>query len=104
VPMFWLFAQGPRQTWFNLVRYHAFYRRLYWPDTTQHDLEILTSWLGDGPALILGLLALGGLLYVVRRSDWPAAVKAQYYLCAWLAAALAAEVGLAHPTFSRYFL
>jgi len=103
VPVFWLFAVAPHQTWFNIVRYHAFYRRLYWPETTQHDLEILSSWLGDGPALILGLLALGGILFV-RRSAWPAGVKAEFYLCAWLAAALAAEVGRAHPTFSRYFL
>jgi hypothetical protein len=31
-------------------------------------------------------------------------MKAEFYLCAWLAAALAAEVGRAHPTFARYFL
>jgi len=104
VPVLGLFAAGPRQTWFNIFRYHAFYRKLYWPETTQHDLEIFASWLGDAPALILGLLALGGLIYIVRRSSWPAAVKAEYYLCAWLAAALAAEVASAHPTFSRYFL
>ncbi|MEO8372364.1 MAG: hypothetical protein ABI806_24470 [Candidatus Solibacter sp.] len=103
LPVFWLFVSGPRQTWFNIFRYHAFYRRLYWPETTQHDLEVLGSWLGDAPALILGLLALGGLLFV-RRSAWPASVKAEFYLCAWLAAALAAEVARAHPTFSRYFL
>ena len=104
VPVLYLFALGPRQAWFNIVRYHAFYRRLYWPQTTQHDIEVLTSWTGDAQALILGLLALGGLLYVLRRSAWPAAVRAEFALCAWLAAALAAEVGRAHPTFSRYFL
>ncbi len=103
-PVFWLFARGPRQAWFNLFRYHAFFRRLYWPETTRHDLEILTSWIDNGQALILGLLALGGLLYVVRQSAWPHALKAEFYLCAWLAAALSAEVGRAHPTFARYFL
>ena len=103
-PVFWLFARGPRQAWFNLFRYHAFFRKLYWPQTTRHDLEILTSWIDNGQALVLGLLALGGLLYVVRQSAWPQAVKAEFYLCAWLAAALAAEVGSAHPTFARYFL
>lgn len=103
-PVFWLFAQGPRQTWFNLFRYHAFYRTLYWPETTQHDAEILTSWIDDGHALLLGLLALAGLLYVIRQSGWPRTLKAEYYLCAWLSAAIAAEVGRAHPTFSRYFL
>ena len=103
-PVFWLFARGPRQTWFNLFRYHVFFRRLYWPETTRHDLEILTSWIDSGQALMLGLLALGGLLYVVRRSAWPGRLKAEFYLCASLAAALSAEVGRAHPTFARYFL
>ena len=103
-PVFWLFARGPRQTWFNLFRYHVFFRRLYWPETTQHDLEILTSWIDNGQALMLGLLAVGGLLYVVRQSGWQHALKAEFYLCGWLAAALSAEVGRAHPTFARYFL
>jgi hypothetical protein len=103
-PVFWLFARGPRQTWFNLFRYHAFFRKLYWPETTRHDLEMLTAWIDNGQALLLGLLALGGLVYVVRQSGWPHALKAEFYLCAWLAAALSAEVGRAHPTFTRYFL
>ena len=104
VPVFWLFARGPRQTWFNLFRYHAFFRKLYWPETTRHDLEMLTAWIDNGQALLLGLLALGGLLYIVRQSGWPPALKAEFYLCGWLAVALAAEVGRAHPTFTRYFL
>jgi len=103
-PVFRLFSQGPRQTWFNLVQYHIFYRKLYWPDTTRHDLEILTSWIDSGQALAIGLLAVCGLLYIARRSRWPTALRAEFYLSAWLAAALSAEVGLAHPTFARYFL
>ena len=103
-PVFWLFRLGPRQTWFNLVQYHLFFRKLYWPDTTRHDLEILTSWIDSGQALLLGGLALCGLAFIARRSQWPAALKAEFYLCAWLAAALAVEVGSAHPTFARYFL
>jgi len=103
-PVVWLFWQGPRQAWFNLIQYHIFFRRLYWPETTRHDLEILTSWLESGQALILGLLAVSGLLYIAHRSQWPAAMKAEFYLSAWLAAALAFEVGAAHPTFARYFV
>jgi hypothetical protein len=87
-----------------VFRYHTFFRKLYWPETTQHDLEILTSWIDCGQALLLGLLALFGLLYVARRSQWPRALKAEFYLCAWLAAAQCAWVGRAHPTFARYFL
>jgi len=103
-PVVWLAWQGPRQAWFNLFQYHLFFRKLYWPDTTRHDLEILTSWVDSGPALLIGLLAMFGLVYIARRSQWPAAMKAEFYLCAWLAAALSAEVGRAHPTFARYFL
>src|ERR1039458_1570835 len=61
-------------------------------------------WIDSGQALMLGLLALGGLVYVVRQSGWPDRLKAEFYLCAWLAAALSVEVGRAHPTFARYFL
>ena len=103
-PVFRLFWLGPRQTWFNVVQYHAFFRKLYWPETTRHDLEILTSWIDSGQAFVLGLLAVFGLLYVARRSGWPRALKAEFYLCAWLVAALSAWVGRAHPTFPRYFL
>jgi hypothetical protein len=103
-PVFALFLQGPRQTWFNLFRYHASFRKLYWPETTKHDFEVLTSWLDSGQGLVLGLLAVFGLVYVARRSNWPRALKAEFYLCAWLASALSVEVGRAHPTFERYFL
>jgi 4-amino-4-deoxy-L-arabinose transferase-like glycosyltransferase len=103
-PVMWLAWQGPRQAWFNLVEYHVFFRKLYWPETTQHDLEILTSWIDSGQGLLLGLLAVYGLVFVARRSEWPRAIKAEFYLCAWLAGALAVESGIAHPTFTRYFL
>jgi len=102
-PVFWLFSQGPRVTWFNLVQYHLTYRRLYWPDTTRHDLEILTSWINSGQGLMIGLLALFGLIYV-SRSEWPGPLKSEFYLCAWLAGALSVEIGRAHPTFAQYFL
>jgi hypothetical protein len=103
-PVMWLAWQGPRQAWFNVIQYHASFRQLYWPETTRHDLEVLTSWIDSGQALLIGLLALSGLLYIARKSQWPSAVKADFYLCGWLSAALAAEVGRAHPTFARYFL
>jgi 4-amino-4-deoxy-L-arabinose transferase-like glycosyltransferase len=103
-PVVWLFSQGPQATWFNVIRYHAFFRKLYWPDTTTHDLDVLTSWIDSGQALFLGLLAVSGLIYIRLRSQWPAAMKAEFYLCAWLAASLSLEVSRAHPTFARYFL
>jgi hypothetical protein len=103
-PVYRLFWLGPRQTWFNLFQYHLFYRKLYWPETTSHDIEILTSWVDSGQALVTGMLAVFGLVYLVRKAEWPRSLKNELYLCVWLAAALSAEVGSAHPTFSRYFL
>jgi hypothetical protein len=103
-PVYWLAWLGPRQTWFNLFQYHYFYRKLYWPDTTRHDLEVLTYWIDSGQGLVLGILVVAGLLYLIRMSPWAREVKAEFYLCAWLAAGLMAEVGRAHPTFTQYFL
>ena len=103
-PVAWLAWQGPKQAWFNLVEYHAYFRQLYWPETTRHDLEILTSWIDSGQALLLGSLAICGLVFVLRHTSWPRALKAEFYLCAWLAGGLSLEVAFAHPTFARYFL
>jgi hypothetical protein len=103
-PMIRLFAQGPVQVWFNLVQYHLFFRKLYWSETTQHDLEIMTAWIDSGQALILGLLAVGGIVYVVKRSQWSSRLRSEFYLCGWLSLALVVELGTAHPTFARYFL
>ncbi len=103
-PVLWLYGQGPREVWFNLVRYHLSFRQLYWPQAARHDLEVLTSWIDSGQALLLGLLALFGVLYVVRGSRWPRPLKAEFHLCAWLAAALGLEAARAHPTFAQYFL
>ncbi len=88
----------------HLVEYHARYRKLYWPETTRHDLEVMASSIDSGQALLLGLLALGGLVWLLRQSDWPRELKSQLYLCAWLALAICAALGFAHPTFPRYYL
>jgi hypothetical protein len=103
-PILWLLWLGPRQTWFNLFQYHLNYRALYWPDTTRHDLEVLTYWIDSGQCLLLGMLLVAGLIYIARGSAWPRETKAQFYLSGFLALGLAAEAGRAHPTFSQYFL
>jgi hypothetical protein len=74
---------------------------IYWPDTTRHDLEILTTWIDSGQALTLLLLAVCGLLFIRYRSGWRGA---EFYLCACLSLGLALEISTAHPTFSRYYL
>ncbi len=104
LPTVCLILQGPHQAWFNLVEYQARFRKLYWPETTQHDLEIIASWIDCGQALLLGALAIGGLVWVIRQSDWPRPLKSQLYLCGWLALAIYGALGFAHPTFARYYL
>jgi hypothetical protein len=104
LPVAWLAAQGPRQAWFNLVEYHTKWRPLYWPDTTQHDLETIALWVDSGQAVVIGLLALAGIAYVYFRSEWPRGLKAEFYLCAWMSLGLSIEAARAHPTFQRYFV
>lgn len=104
IPVGWLAAEGPQQAWFNLVEYHTKWRPLYWPDTTQHDLETLALWLDSAQATVLGLLAVAGLVFLWRRSEWARGLKAEFYLCGWLALGIGAELCRAHPTFQRYFV
>ncbi len=103
-PAFWLWMQSPRPVMFNLFEYHLSFRTLYWPKTTQHDLEIMTSWIDSGQALLLLLLFLAGLLFVLFRSHWERDVRREFYLCAWLTLGMCVEIATAHPTFARYFL
>jgi hypothetical protein len=64
----------------------------------------MTSWIDSGQALLLGGLAIAGLLWVIRQSQWPRALKSQLYLCGWMAFGIIAALARAHPTFPRYYL
>lgn len=103
LPEFLLYLQSPRVVRFNLFEYHLFFRTLYWPETTTHDFEIITSFIDSGQALLLGLLALAGVLFIKFRSGWEKKLRWEFYLCFWLALALALEISTAHPTFARYY-
>jgi len=104
LPVFWLFVKSPWVVWFNLVEYHVVYRAaVNWPHPLAHDLEELTGWIVDPQSLLLGLLATFGVIYIRRRSGWSRERRAEFYLCGWLALAMAAEIASAHPTFARYF-
>jgi hypothetical protein len=104
IPVFWLFAQGPRQVFFGIIQYNALYRRLDWPTARVHNFEVLASWIDCGPALLLLLLSAGGLLFICFRSDWEVQRKAEFYLCAWLSIALAVFISSVLPTFARYYI
>lgn len=101
LPVAWLFAQGPRQAFFNIIQYNLIFRQVEWPGAIEHDIGVMLSWLHSAQALLVGLLALAGLLFARR---WPQPERSQLYLCAWLALGIGAFISSAHPTFQRYYL
>jgi hypothetical protein len=102
-PLAWLFVQGPRQTIFNVIEYNVLYRQRHWDGAVQHNIDQWSAWLDSPQALMLGLLAIAGLLFV-KQSKWSREMRRQYYLCGWLAAALMLHISTAVPTFTRYYL
>lgn len=103
VPVLWLFVEAPRQVLFNLIEYHLFYRSVGWEDALPHDVDVITSAIDSAQALILGLLALAGLLFTIKGRQgrqW----RQELYLCCWLAVALGLHISTAHPTFHMYFV
>jgi len=104
LPLAWLYIQSPRQTLFNVLDYHYFYRRLAWEDATVHDIGVMIAWLDSSSALPLALLAMAGLWFVYKRSAWDRAQRAEFYLCAWLSVGLICHIASAHPNFTRYYM
>jgi len=104
LPVLWLFARGSKQTVFNILQYHALYRRADWPGASYHDLRVFTSWLDSTQALTLVLLAAAGLVFLWRNSEWVRAQRAEFYLAAWISIAEGGYLCTPHPTFGRYFI
>jgi hypothetical protein len=104
LPVAWLLATGPRQTWFGIIQYNLLYRQVQWPGAIRHDLEVMAGLIDFPQGIILCLLALAGLLFVHLSSGWDRRSKGEFYLCACLAIALAINISSAHPTFPRYYL
>jgi hypothetical protein len=103
-PVFLLYLQKPREVLFTVFQFNYRYRAIDWTEVTTHDIDMLTSWLVSSQAAMLGVLAVAGLYFVFRRSGWPRAVRAEFYLCAWISVIMGAHIGTAHPTFERYYL
>jgi hypothetical protein len=59
-PLAWLFAQGPRQTIFNVLHYNLLYRQREWEGALAHNFGEWFAWVGSPQALMLGMLALAG--------------------------------------------
>jgi len=104
VPLAWLFAQAPRQAIFNVLHYNLLYRQRQWEGALAHNFGEWFAWVDSPQALMLGMLAVAGLLFIRKRSGWERAQRREYYLCAWLALALMAHISTATPTFRRYYL
>ena len=104
LPVAWLFAKSPKQTLFNIIQYNLLFRQVEWAGAFGHDIGVLLSWLNSAQALLVGILALAGLLYIRFRSDWTQPQRAEFYLCGWLALGLGIHISSAHPTFQRYYL
>jgi 4-amino-4-deoxy-L-arabinose transferase-like glycosyltransferase len=103
-PMLWLYIKSPVPVFFDIFRYHIFYRRADWDGATQHDFEVFRGWIYAPQAILITLFALAGLWFVARRSEWERERRAEFYLCGALAVAMTAFISTAHPTFARYYL
>ncbi len=106
LPVLWLAVQGPRQTLFNIVEYHLFYRRGKWPltEVSWWDLRnFYRFWFESAQGLSLALLATVGLLFLARRTDWKAEHRAEFALCAWLTGGLGVYVAFTLPGLLSYF-
>lgn len=103
LPIAWLYHQGPQQTLFNVALYQLHYRH-NWNGAFGQDIAALTSWIDSAQGLSIALLAIAGMWFVARRTDWEPLQRDPFYLSSGLALGLIAELALAHPTFERYFL
>ena len=104
LPVLWLFVKAPYLVFFNIVQYQALFRRVDWAGATPHDVDVLSGWLNSTQALLMGFLAIAGVVFLVKKSAWDRQRRAEFYLCGWLAVALIAYIATAHPTFERYFV
>jgi hypothetical protein len=104
IPVILWFVRSPKQVWFNIVAYQALFRRVNWGEATEHDVDVLLSWVNSGQALFVGLLAIAGVLFIAKTTVFDARHRRELYLCGWLALALTAYISTAHPTFERYYI
>lgn len=104
VPVVYLFAEGPRQVWFNVIQYQTVYRRANWSSLGAHDLEVFLGVVESPAALLLILLSAAGLAYAFRDELWDRRLRRELCYSVAIAIAISAELWTAHPTFERYFL
>jgi hypothetical protein len=108
LPLAWLAVQGPRQTWFDVVAYHLFYRQTaagsrleqFW-----NDLKTAYSvWLETPQGLILLLLGGVGLLVAAGLDPREHPEREEWLLCACLSGGVGLLLFCTAPLFSHYFI
>ncbi len=104
LPEIVLFLRSPRLTLFNVIQYQALFRRVNWGDVGAHDFDVFLDWTVSAQTLLLGLLAIIGLLFLIRRSGWDRKLCSEFYLAAAISIFTGAFIATAHPTFGRYFI
>ena len=103
IPLLSLFLQSPNQVVFGVIKYHALFRTIAIASAWETNLAVFMAWIDSGQALLLILLAAGGIAFV-RSCGWSRAQKLEFYLCGALAVTLTLHLFTAMPTFTRYFL
>ena len=103
LPVLALYVQSPRNVVFGILQYNLLFRDVQWEGSWRQNFEVYVSWIDSTYALLLIVLAVAGLLFVLR-SDWERRLRSELYLCGWLALALCAHISTARPTFPRYYL
>ena len=103
LPVLVLFARGPHNVIFDILKYHSIYRRVEWEGATAHDIGIVTDWINGSQGLLLVLLAAAGLIFS-RKIEFDRPRQAELRLCLWLVLAIGAQNLFAHPTFPQYYV
>ncbi len=104
LPLLRLLMESPRQVFFGVIEYNFRYRGVQWENATSQNIGVMLSWIDSSHALLLGLLAIAGLVFIRFHSECAATARAEFYLCGWIALALGLHISTAHPTFQRYYL
>jgi hypothetical protein len=104
IPVLWLFAQAPKQTFFNVFEYQALFRRVNWGNATLHDVDVLSDWLDSLQTFVIGGFAVIGVISAYRERGLDRRVRREFLLVLWLAVGLILYISTAHPTFGRYYV
>jgi hypothetical protein len=103
LPLIRLFLKNPKVVFFGAVKFHLFYRTVDWSESGKQNLDVASDWLESPHAMVMGLLALLGLIFLARN-DIPRSLRNELRLCIWLSAVEGAYLLYVRPTFDRYYL